>query len=174
MTVFKVEMLRTPYTPHLLEEAEWTSQIAGVIMETFVIVVSLAVIWWCIKDRFVWKAIDVISKPVVCVCRIDGRVGIVLQRDLQKSARKYWWKYRLGKKCWECNTLTSIDKRRSGNYIGHTIGVDPTFVLNDDIGSGGVLDSILERCYVEQAAFYVPFPSSRDTVAKELQEYLWC
>lgn len=91
------------------------------------------------------------SRPVVRVCQVGGRIGIVLRSDQEKASRKYWKKMRKIEKQHE--THVSLHPR------GQIIPVTPVYVFNPGYSPYYIL---VNMCRPEQAVFHVPDPYQTD------------
>gem|GEM_PF-5398299 len=149
------------------------------------VVVALVVIRWCIEWRLFPKLLNSHWKPVICVCSVDGRIGIVLHRDYHRATRRYWrkvrllkwlsWKFQIGEKHYEWSPVIPSAQ-------GLLLKVSPVFVLenrsndvNLDNIVGGInsFQVIAARCYIEKATFEVPKPPFDCYEGCRLRRYLF-
>jgi hypothetical protein len=94
--------------------------------------------------------------PVVCVCKVNGRVGIVLRSDYQKASRAHWRQFQKGKAKYDSGFITASN--------GHIIEVKPVFVFCE--AHRELFEALARSCYVERAVFEVPVCFGEDTATK--------
>jgi hypothetical protein len=51
--------------------------------------------------------------PIVCICKIEDRVGFVLRREYDKASQDFWKPYRTGKVRYDHGGITA----RYGRYL---------------------------------------------------------
>ncbi len=83
-------------------------------------------------------------RPVICVCEVNGRIGIVLRRDYDEASRRYWKQYYDGKH-YDSGHVAAPDGRR--------LQVEPLFNFK---AWSPEYYTICYGCYVERATFDVP------------------
>ena len=83
-------------------------------------------------------------RPIICVCEVNGRIGVVLRDDLHKASREYWKQYYDGRH-YDSGHVAAPDGRR--------LKVEPLFNFK---GWSPEYYTICISCYVEQATFDVP------------------
>lgn len=90
--------------------------------------------------------------PVICVCFVQGRIGVVLRKDYDTASQKYWQPYLEGKEKYDFGYITQPQ--------GCRLKVSPVFVF-DPLSKEYA--TLARSCYVEQAVFDVPhLPKSMD------------
>src|SRR3989344_3747932 len=86
-----------------------------------------------------------LRRPVVCVCLVNGCVGVVLRKDYNKASRRHWRLVQDGTVVYEQYAL------------GRVVEVRPTFFFTwETEGPNQKLRRLLDSCYVERAALWVP------------------
>ncbi len=83
-------------------------------------------------------------RPVVCVCRVNDRVGVVLRKDHNRGSRMEWAPYMKGEE--------HYDRIAEARCLGRILVVPNVFTFR----GGPELDTLLYGCYVEEAIFSVP------------------
>jgi hypothetical protein len=83
--------------------------------------------------------------PIICVCEVNGRIGIVLRDDYHKASKEYWKRYYDGKAHYDFGHVSAP--------FGRRLKVGPMF--NFKAGSDEYY-TICAACYVEHAVFDVP------------------
>ena len=83
-------------------------------------------------------------RPIICVCEVNGRIGIVLRGDYDEASRRYWKQYYDGK-YYDAGHVAAPDGRR--------LKVEPLFNF---IAWSPEYYTICCGCYVERATFDVP------------------
>jgi hypothetical protein len=101
-------------------------------------------------------------RPIICVCRVDGRVGIVLRKDYESASHQYWKPYYDGKEDYDAGHIMAPCGRR--------LEVSKVFVFEPHSRE---YYTICYECYVEQAMFEVPWvPKENLNPIGEAWQYL--
>ncbi len=114
---------------------------------------------YSLRLALLWLA----SKPVVCVCRVENRLGVVLRKDHEKHSRKFW------------KSVAKMELNSGSKFAvplrGIAIPVGPIYVFPPD---SRALRTLLDKCRVEQSAFNVPEFFQDDVYAlKDAHKYLF-
>jgi hypothetical protein len=122
----------------MFELGPFTFTGGGLVAIALVVGLCASVVGCIVADSF-WC-------PLVCVCEINGVVGVVRRSDYNKASRRYWRKHRF-------DTGALPDGR------GRIISVSPTFTFKVVKGeSNPRLQTLIKDCRVERACFAVePF-----------------
>jgi hypothetical protein len=99
------------------------------------------------------------DKPVVCICQVNDRVGVVLRSDSNKASHDFWKPHITGK--------IRYDHGSAAAWRGRYMNVKPVFVFRPDSNEYA---NLLNGCYVERATFEVPHQSG-DERAKFLEAF---
>ena len=83
-------------------------------------------------------------RPVVRVCVVNGKVGVVLRQDYDNASRQYWDPYYRGILRYDAGHISAASGRR--------VVVDPVFVFT--LRSPEYYTRVY-GCYVEEALFHV-------------------
>ncbi len=85
-----------------------------------------------------------ITKPVICICEVNGLIGVVLRQDYDLASRCFWNSIRKagGKKGDDIDVVRPI-----------LINVQPVFVFK---AKSKEIQDLKRQCYVERAMFMVP------------------
>lgn len=103
----------------------------------------------CRDNRVIVKKQNTI-KPVVCICEINGTVGVVLRRDYDTASQEYWRKIR------------EVGEKKNGRTDASQpvyLRVKPVFVFK---AKSSNLERIKSMCHVEGAYFRVPMVPHSD------------
>ena len=104
------------------------------------ILVLILVIWWGNKIEHRRSH----HRPIICICEVNGRIGVVLRRDYDEASRRYWKQYYDGK---------NYDSGHIAAPDGCRLEVEPLFNFK---AWSPEYYQICYGCYVERAIFYVP------------------
>lgn len=109
------------------------------------------------------KAASVFTRPVICVCQVDGKVGVVLRQDYDRASQDCWT---------EVSQLSKKEPgKKSSGFAPHRVVVEPVFLFKADCPK---LKRIIERCFPEKAIFHLPIvPMSIIDDSKAAEEYLF-
>lgn len=96
------------------------------------------------------------KKLLICVCQVNGRVGIILMSDFLKASKAYWKQFHNGSREYADWRMDA----RTGNVI--PVPDDKVFVFRkeafnfEDSGDKNGFNAIIERCLAQRAVFDVP------------------
>lgn len=85
------------------------------------------------------------TKPIICVCEEQGRVGVVLRKDYEAASKAEWQPYIDGTK--------DHDPGHISAPYGRRLQPEPVFVFKS--GSPEYY-TLMYYCFVERAEFFVP------------------
>jgi hypothetical protein len=114
-----------------------------VLVGGVIAVVIMFAIRLILKKINVW--ID--RRPIVCVCEVNGRVGVVLRKNYNKASKLFWRPYLQGK-------TPHYNNEHNALFEGRLISVKPIFVFKS---GSREYRTLVSGCYVEKATFEVPF-----------------
>lgn len=140
-----------PYTPLIPAEEDWLGQeesmwstfgslCGGLVLLLVVYVVVQVIRGARLEHRQKYH------RPIICICRVNGKIGVVLRKDYDKASQDYWKPYYDGKEDYDAGHIMAPSGRR--------LGVSPVFVF--ERGSKEYY-TLCYGCYVEQADFEVPW-----------------
>ena len=92
------------------------------------------------------------TKPIVCVCEEQGRIGVVLRKDYDAASKAEWQPYIDGKK--------RHDHGHVSAPFGRRLMVDPIFVFSRL--TTDEYFTLMYHCFVERAEFHVPHIRNED------------
>jgi len=84
------------------------------------------------------------NRPVICICRVNGYIGVVVRSDLEAASSAFWKPFRDGTKRYDHEHLLAP--------LGVRIQVPRTFLFK---GFSPEYYTLVRRCYVEQSVFDV-------------------
>lgn len=119
---------------------------AGLVFGLFVFFVCLILGLEYLREKFPKS-----RRPVICVCKVQGRVGVVLREDYDSASRKYWKPYYDGEEDYDAGHITAP--------CGQRLELAPVFVFEPQSRE---YYTLCYSCYVEQATFEVPFVAKED------------
>lgn len=116
----------------------------GLIILIVITLIVLATLWdvYYLTPR---KAKKDRTKPIVCVCEEQGRVGVVLRKDYESASKTEWQFYIDGKK--------EHDPGHISAPYGRRLQPEPVFVFKTGSPEHYTL---MYYCFVERAEFFVP------------------
>ena len=101
-------------------------------------------------------------KPVVCVCEVNGKIGLVLRQDLDNASRAHWAPY--------CSGNEQHDPGFISAPFGINLEVSPMFVFSDRLSDE--FRALVSGCFVEKSSFEVPRHAEVDQY-DEAKRYLY-
>jgi len=130
--------------------------LGAVVLVLFGVIVAFGVMAQRYEDRRKYH------RPIVCMCEVNGRIGVVLRRDYNKASRRYWKPYYDAEKIYDAGYISAPD--------GFRIEVSPIFVFK---AYSQEYYTLAYSCYVERAIFDVPLISKGELnpIAKAYQYF---
>jgi hypothetical protein len=114
--------------------------VLGFLLALFSMPVAWLLDWWISRS----KHRSSYHRPIICVCEVNGRMGVVLRRDYNEASRQYWKQYYDGKH-YDAGHVVAPEGRR--------LQVEPLFNFK---AWSPEYYTICFGCYVERAIFDVP------------------
>lgn len=85
------------------------------------------------------------TKPIVCICEEQGRIGVVLRKDCDTASKAEWQPY-----------IDGTERHDPGHVsapFGRRLKVEPVYVFKK---YSKEYFTLMYYCFVERAEFYVP------------------